>query len=98
MPRTSTPVAMGSSVPAWPTRRVPARRRIRATTSWDVHPAGLSTTRSPGGASLLRAADTTVCTFARPALAAPVSLASAVVVRVVVAVGVGVASVVGTLA
>src|SRR5215469_12959917 len=46
-PTTSTPVAMGSSVPAWPTRRVPARRRIRATTSCEVSPAGLSTMTSP---------------------------------------------------
>ena len=46
-PTTSTPVAMGSSVPAWPTRRVPARRRIRATTSCEVSPEGLSTMTSP---------------------------------------------------
>ena len=46
-PSTSTPVAIGSSVPAWPTRRVRASRRIRATTSCDVSPAGLSTTTSP---------------------------------------------------
>src|SRR5450830_308390 len=50
MPSTSTPVAIGSSVPACPTLRVPARRRIRATTSWLVQPAGLSTTTSPSGA------------------------------------------------
>ena len=33
-PSTSTPVAIGSRVPAWPTLRVPASRRTRATTSW----------------------------------------------------------------
>src|SRR4051794_11983270 len=47
MPSTSTPVAIGSRVPAWPTLRVPASRRTRATTSWEVIPAGLSTTASP---------------------------------------------------
>src|SRR5262245_11994029 len=46
-PSTSTPVAIGSRVPAWPTFRVPASRRIRATTSCDVMPPGLSTTTSP---------------------------------------------------
>src|SRR5690625_1304072 len=40
---------MGSRVPAWPTLRVPARRRTRATTSWEVSPPGLSTRRSPSG-------------------------------------------------
>src|SRR3954468_10477082 len=44
---TRTPVAIGSRVPACPTRRVPASRRIRATTSWEVRPAGLSTMNSP---------------------------------------------------
>jgi hypothetical protein len=43
----STPVAIGSSVPPWPTRRVFASRRIRATTSCDVIPDGLSTTINP---------------------------------------------------
>src|SRR6478672_7155700 len=47
MPSTSTPVAMGSRVPAWPTFRVPAIRRIRPTTSWLVQPCGLSTITSP---------------------------------------------------
>src|SRR5690606_18940798 len=42
---------MGSSVPAWPTLRVPASRRVRATTSWLVQPAGLSTTTSPSRAT-----------------------------------------------
>ena len=36
MPMTSTPVAIGSSVPACPTRRVPKMRRQRPTTSWLV--------------------------------------------------------------
>src|SRR5450631_1273527 len=49
MPRTRTPVAIGSRVPAWPTLRVPHSRRQRATTSWLVQPAGLSTMRSPSG-------------------------------------------------
>src|ERR1700733_11680086 len=44
---TRTPVPIGSSVPAWPTRRVWARRRIRATTSCEVMPPGLSTMTSP---------------------------------------------------
>src|SRR5271157_2603248 len=48
-PRTrgSTPVAMGSRVPRWPIDRSPTIRRILATTSWEVHPAGLSTTITP---------------------------------------------------
>ena len=55
-PSTSTPVAIGSSVPAWPTRRVPPSRRTWATTSWLVQPAGLSTTSSPSAATAGRAA------------------------------------------
>ena len=43
----STPRANGSSVPPWPTRRTPVRRRTRATMSCDVGPIGLSTTRMP---------------------------------------------------
>src|SRR5215472_9448454 len=46
-PTTRTPVASGSSVPAWPTRLVPVRRRSFATTSCEVHPAGLSMMSSP---------------------------------------------------
>ena len=42
---TRTPEARGSSVPAWPTRRWPDARRIRATTSWEVGPTGLSTAK-----------------------------------------------------
>src|SRR5690606_41320183 len=45
----STPVACGSSVPRWPTRRVPNQRRAASTTSCDVPPAGLPTTRKPLG-------------------------------------------------
>src|SRR5579863_3436754 len=48
-PTTRTPVAIGSRVPAWPTRLVPASRRIRATTSCDVIPPGLSTMTRPLG-------------------------------------------------
>ena len=44
---TSTPVASGSSVPAWPTWRSPKRRRSMPTTSWLVTPAGLSTMARP---------------------------------------------------
>ncbi len=47
MPSTSTPVAIGSKVPAWPTLRVPARRRVRPTTSWLVQPCGLSMMTRP---------------------------------------------------
>src|SRR5262249_24430523 len=45
----STPVASGSSVPRWPTRRVPSQRRAASTTSCEVQPPGLSTTRKPWG-------------------------------------------------
>ena len=40
-PRTSRPVAIGSSVPAWPTLRTDSTRRARATTSCEVIPRGL---------------------------------------------------------
>src|SRR5471030_716613 len=53
MPSTRTPVAIGSRVPAWPTRRVLASDLVRATTSCDVQPAGLSTTTRPSAAGLL---------------------------------------------
>ena len=43
----SSPVAKGSSVPAWPTARSPRARRTRSTTSWDVGPAGLSISSPP---------------------------------------------------
>src|SRR5580765_2593800 len=42
-----TPVAAGSSVPVWPTRRSRRARRTRATTSCEVGPDGLSTTNRP---------------------------------------------------
>ena len=44
IPTTSTPVAIGSSVPACPTLRVPKMRLHPTTTSWLVIPEGLSTT------------------------------------------------------
>src|SRR5919112_2788871 len=50
----SRPVANGSSVPAWPTRRRgldPSCRRTAATMSCEVLPAGLSTSRSPSCAA-----------------------------------------------
>src|SRR5680860_1471946 len=47
MATTTTPVAMGSSVPAWPTLRTPVALRTRATTSWLVMPDALSTMRKP---------------------------------------------------
>src|SRR5712692_3145526 len=43
----STPVASGSSVPAWPTRWAPVRRLSRMTTENEVSPASLSTLRTP---------------------------------------------------
>src|SRR5258707_8803024 len=46
-PITRTPVAIGSRVPAWPTRRVPVSRLIRATTSCEVIPPDLSTMTNP---------------------------------------------------
>src|SRR4051812_36179875 len=49
----STPVAKGSSVPVWPTLRVPRPRRTWSTTSWDAGPAGLSTTSTPSIALLV---------------------------------------------
>src|SRR3954470_10352856 len=46
-PTSSTPVASGSKVPAWPTWRSSNRLRNIPTTSWLVTPAGLSTTARP---------------------------------------------------
>ena len=43
----STPLAAGSSVPVCPIRRSRRARRARATTSWELGPAGLSTTSRP---------------------------------------------------
>src|SRR5437660_11481178 len=48
---TSTPVAAGSSVPVWPTLGIPSSVRALATTSWDVHPAGLLMTSTPSKAT-----------------------------------------------
>src|SRR5207302_6646934 len=48
-PSSSTPVAMGSRVPAWPTFFVPRSFRTPSTTSCDVMPAGLKATTSPSG-------------------------------------------------
>src|SRR5215213_4827629 len=53
IPMIKTPVAIGSSVPAWPTLRVPSSRRIRPTTWWEVQPAGLSQMTRPDSAGLL---------------------------------------------
>src|SRR6188508_3755448 len=42
-----TPLAIGSRVPVWPTRRSFRTRRTKATMSWDVGPDGLSTMSRP---------------------------------------------------
>ena len=52
-PSTSTPVASGSKVPECPTFLVPRIPRHLATTSWLVHPGGLSITNIPLGSVLL---------------------------------------------
>src|SRR5712691_8767395 len=49
----STPSAIGSSVPAWPTRFWSASRRTLATTSCEVQPRGLLTFRMPVRSGLL---------------------------------------------
>src|SRR5436853_632672 len=43
----SNPVALGSSVPQWPTFLIANRRRIASTTSCDVGPEGLSMRTAP---------------------------------------------------
>src|SRR4051812_32154736 len=48
----SSPVAIGSSVPQWPTFLIWRRRRTSATTSCDVMPAALSTSRTPSGVAV----------------------------------------------
>src|SRR5215217_2506806 len=65
IPTTRTPVAIGSSVPACPTFRVPASRRILATTWWEVQPAGLSRTTTPdcGSSGLGRLVIIARCAF-----------------------------------
>src|SRR5438477_7076874 len=45
----SRPVAIGSRVPQWPIFLVPSFRRATATTSCDVIPSALSTSRTPSG-------------------------------------------------
>src|SRR5437763_7521257 len=48
----SRPVAIGSSVPQWPTFFIWRRRRTIATTSCEVIPAALSTSRTPSGVAV----------------------------------------------
>src|ERR1700742_3930863 len=43
----SSPVANGSSVPAWPALRTPSPRRVASVRSCEVLPAGLSTRTRP---------------------------------------------------
>src|SRR4051812_19396944 len=50
--RRSKPVAIGSSVPQWPTFFICKRRRTIATTSCEVIPAALSTRRTPSGVAV----------------------------------------------
>src|ERR1700704_1546060 len=45
----SRPVAIGSSVPQWPIFLISSLRRTIATTSCDVIPSALSTSRTPSG-------------------------------------------------
>src|SRR5215472_16096437 len=45
----SRPVAIGSRVPQWPIFFVPSCRRASATTSCEVIPSALSTSRTPSG-------------------------------------------------
>src|SRR4051812_27156821 len=50
--RSRRPVAIGSSVPQWPTFFICKRRRTIATTSCEVIPAALSTRRTPSGVAV----------------------------------------------
>src|ERR1700730_591846 len=45
----SRPVAIGSSVPQWPIFLISSLRRTSATTSCEVIPSALSTSRTPSG-------------------------------------------------
>ena len=60
---TSTPVAMGSSVPVCPTFFVPNSFRTFQTTSCEVIPAGLSTSRMPSGSIIIFSVDMIVSLF-----------------------------------
>src|SRR6476469_2245287 len=55
--RRSRPVAIGSSVPQWPTLFICRRRRTIATTSCEVIPAALSTRSTPSGLAVNDIAD-----------------------------------------
>src|ERR1700738_4933711 len=48
----SRPVAIGSSVPQWPIFLISSLRRTIATTSCEVIPAALSTSRTPSGVAV----------------------------------------------
>src|SRR5581483_8334092 len=52
MVRISKPVASGSSVPQWPTFLMSSLRLTIATTSCDVMPSALSTSRTPSGVAV----------------------------------------------
>src|SRR3977135_731728 len=55
--RRSNPVAIGSSVPQWPTFFICKRRRTIATTSCEVIPVALSTSSTPSGVAVNDIAD-----------------------------------------
>jgi hypothetical protein len=56
-------------VPACPTFRVPAIRRILVTTWWEVQPAGLSITTTPDGDSTASGLLVVIVVFIRVGLA-----------------------------